>query len=80
MEILAEKTCCQDCSAQVVCRCLNITADMVIDTVTAHNVRSLKELRVLTGAGDGCTCCHRRLQDLIDQFSPSSPEPIMLCK
>lgn len=78
--LAAEKTCCPDGPAQVVCRCLNITADVVIDTITSHNVRSLKELRVLTGAGDGCTCCHSRLQALLDQFVTPSASPIMLCK
>lgn len=27
---------------------------------------SVKELRKLTGAGDGCTSCHKRLNELIE--------------
>jgi bacterioferritin-associated ferredoxin len=30
------------------------------------------ELRQLTGAGDGCNCCHPRLQQYLDQHAYAS--------
>jgi hypothetical protein len=32
-------------------------------------------VRRYTGAGEGCTCCHRELQQLIDVHT-SSPEAV----
>jgi hypothetical protein len=37
----------------------------------------LRELRNITDAGNGCTCCHRELQQYLAVYSPSSSsEPI----
>lgn len=74
---------CRSCAAvgscpdRVVCRCLQVTEQTVITTITTHGVRSVHELRVLTGAGDGCCCCHRELKSYLAVYSPaesSSPE------
>jgi bacterioferritin-associated ferredoxin len=53
----------------VVCRCLKVTEEMVISTITAHGVRTVKELRQITGAGDGCTCCHRELRVYLEVYA-----------
>ena len=90
METTAKKDCCQGCrdcsaTARYVCRCLRITEETVVAAITTLGLRSIKELKVVTGAGDGCTCCHQELKQLIDRFAPaapyavqpsSSPEPI----
>lgn len=56
---------CAGCPGLYVCHCLKVTEEMVIEAV-AIGADSVAELRQLTGAGDGCTACHRRLNDLID--------------
>ena len=38
---------------------------MVLSAVRDHDIRSLKDLRTLTGAGDGCTACHQGLRRLL---------------
>jgi bacterioferritin-associated ferredoxin len=68
------ESCCQSCrdvAEQFVCRCLRVSETTVIDALTTQPIRNLKELRLATGAGDGCTCCHRRLQQYIDEYAYS---------
>ncbi len=56
---------CDDCPSKVVCRCLNVTEDAIVSVISSLEVRTVKELRHLTGAGDGCTCCHGRLREYL---------------
>ena len=46
----------------VVCHCLNVTETTVVRAVRDQGARSLCELACMTGAGGGCTACHRRLR------------------
>jgi len=64
------------CSERIVCKCLKVTEDQVIHAITIHGARSLVELRTLTEAGDGCTCCHRELQSYLTIYSSSSSPAI----
>jgi bacterioferritin-associated ferredoxin len=49
-----------------VCRCLKVTEAAVVDAIVTLGLRTVKELRTATGAGDGCTCCHRELRELLE--------------
>jgi bacterioferritin-associated ferredoxin len=60
---------CDSCPARIVCRCLKITEDAVIEAIVASGVSNLRELRRCTGAGQGCTACLRRLQLLIQEHA-----------
>jgi bacterioferritin-associated ferredoxin len=77
---------CQGCSTvgscpeRVVCRCLNVTEAEVIAAITTRGVRTLKELRLITEAGDGCTCCHRELNAYLAIYSSSSSPAICSAK
>lgn len=72
---------CDTCPGRIVCRCLQVTEDDVTTALAIHGVGTVKELRRLTGAGDGCTACHRKLNLLIQQTYPaSSSEPICSVK
>ena len=55
----------------VVCHCLNVRASQIARTIEATGARSLCELACSTGAGTGCTACHRRLR----QFFAGRPTP-----
>lgn len=57
---------CAGCPGEYVCHCLKVTEDMVRAAVE-EGAASVAHLRQLTGAGDGCTACHRRLNELIEQ-------------
>jgi bacterioferritin-associated ferredoxin len=58
---------CNACSLRVVCRCLRLTETTVVEAITNLGLRTLKEVRRHTGAGDGCTCCHDELEGLLEQ-------------
>lgn len=60
---------CSSCPDRLVCRCLNVTEAELIQAITAHEIRTLRDLKHQTGAGDGCTCCHSRLQEYIERIS-----------
>ena len=46
----------------VVCHCLNVTRNDGRAGRARRGARSLCELACMTGAGGGCTACHRRLR------------------
>ncbi len=54
-------------SDRVACRCLKVTTCEVAQAIVSLGIRSVRELRDKTGAGNGCNCCHRLLQKFIDQ-------------
>lgn len=64
----------------VVCRCLGVTvaeiktAASLIEKPTAGCVMSL------TGAGGGCTACHRRIRGLMANQCPPSSSPIICAR
>jgi NifU-like protein len=70
---------CQDCSARLVCRCLQITEEAVVEAITTLALTTLKEVRQLTGAGDGCNACHQRLNQVLAEhaYASSSSSPVI---
>jgi bacterioferritin-associated ferredoxin len=61
-------TACLGCPAKVVCRCLQVTEKAIVDAITSFDLRTVKDVRGHTGAGDGCTCCHGRIRQYLEQF------------
>ncbi len=55
---------------RVVCPCLNVTEETVIRAAADLGLRTVQEVRRHTGAGDGCTVCHRRLSQLLGSLCP----------
>ena len=49
----------------VVCRCLMVRESAIVNAVSLAGAETIKDVRSLTGAGAGCTCCHRRINELI---------------
>ncbi|WP_075093067.1 (2Fe-2S)-binding protein [Planctomyces sp. SH-PL14] len=49
----------------IVCRCLAVRQSEIVNAVSACGAETWKDVRSMTGAGDGCTCCHRRINDII---------------
>lgn len=79
MDVCTTRTACDGCPAKVVCHCLQVTEDKVLDAAHALHLPTLADLRQATGAGDGCTACHHRLRKLLqeaDLLQPSSSSPI----
>ena len=57
------------CPLRVVCRCLQVTESEVVEAVTAHDLRSVKDICHHTGAGDGCTACHAHLRAILEHVT-----------
>ncbi len=67
---------CLEAGGPVVCHCLGIREDEIVSTLITLKLRSIREVRRQTGAGAGCSCCHRKLQNYIDTYSSS---PLEIC-
>jgi bacterioferritin-associated ferredoxin len=52
---------------RIVCRCQGVTCEEVVKSIRALNLQTVKEVRDATGAGDGCTCCHKVLRKYLEQ-------------
>jgi bacterioferritin-associated ferredoxin len=71
---------CQSCVSRVVCHCLNVTEDNVIEAITTLALRTVKDIQKHTGAGDGCTACHARLRAFLEQGGYLASSPICSVK
>ncbi len=60
---------CGECRGQYVCNCLKVTEEALLEALATRPVQTVRELRELTGAGDGCTACHSRLVAYVERFS-----------
>jgi len=38
----------------------------LLEALTGREIKTVKELRQLTGAGDGCNCCHKILKRYLE--------------
>jgi bacterioferritin-associated ferredoxin len=53
------------CTDTIVCHCLQVTESTVLEAAERCPFRTLAEISRETGAGTGCTACHRRLRRLV---------------
>jgi bacterioferritin-associated ferredoxin len=58
-----------DGSQHVVCHCMQVTEAQVVTALTVLDLRSVKDIRQCTGAGDGCTACHKALRKYLEQHA-----------
>jgi NAD(P)H-nitrite reductase large subunit len=68
------------CPDRVVCRCLRVTEETIISAVVTLGLRTVKELRTATEAGEGCGCCHRELHGYLAVYASSSSPLICSAK
>ena len=61
------------------CRCLGVTEAAVIGAIVTLGLRTVKEVRRATEAGDGCTCCHKELDAYLAVYAPSSSSSPNMC-
>ncbi len=57
---------CQMYGGPTVCHCMQVTEDQLVEALTTMDIRSVRDVRRLTGAGNGCNACHRKIQSFID--------------
>lgn|GEM_PF-1276646 len=78
IEVVVPSTdaCCGSCESRseaenaadpTLCHCLQVAKSTVVKAVQEHGARSLCEIANLTGAGGGCTACHRRIRQVLNQ-------------
>jgi bacterioferritin-associated ferredoxin len=65
---------CDDCRVKFVCHCLRVTEEMVFDALSTGTIQTIQDIRRFTGAGDGCTACHTRLQEYLAIRAQAQPE------
>ena len=58
-----------------VCSCLRITELQLLARLARADIRTLRDLRQLTGAGDGCTACHQTLRNYLKPNKPTGNRP-----
>lgn len=56
-----------ECPLRYVCRCLRVTEDVIVRALETEDIRTLKDMRRYTGAGDGCMGCHKRLAAYLER-------------
>ena len=64
------------CGAPMICRCLRVSEEVVRAALHRFELRTVKEVRQRTGAGDGCTACHRTIRQLLEHHHQSSAPPV----
>lgn len=67
------------CAERLVCRCLRVTEETVIAAIRTRGATTVVELRTVTGAGDGCRCCHRELKQYLAVYAPASSSSPSMC-
>ena len=65
----AEQGRCDGCPGRLVCRCLRVSETALIEALHTQEIRTLADVRRHTGAGDGCTACHRLLARYLQQVA-----------
>ena len=64
------------CSEDVICHCLKVTQAEVESAIVTSDEPSLRCVMRMTGAGTGCTACHRAIRGLIRaQCPPAASSP-----
>jgi bacterioferritin-associated ferredoxin len=66
-------SCPGDCGLRYVCRCLRVTEEVIATAFATQDIRTLKDIRRHTGAGDGCMACHRRLSNYLERHPVPAP-------
>jgi len=59
----------QACPLRVVCRCLRVTEDELVDALSTRPIRNLRDICQHTGAGEGCTACHAELEQYLEMHA-----------
>lgn len=62
------------CAARTICRCLKITEETIIEAIRLGGATSVRDLKLMTGAGDGCAACHKVLNRYLSVYSPLAPD------
>lgn len=65
---------------ETVCHCLQVTTSEIVTAADVAGASTVREVMKCTGAGKGCTACHRRIRTLLADQCPSGASPICVIK
>ena len=54
--------------AQLVCHCFGIHAVLIEEVVSSNRLSTLEDVTNYTKAGGGCTSCHEKIEEILDQI------------
>jgi bacterioferritin-associated ferredoxin len=60
---------CDDCPGRLICRCLQVTETELATALAVREIRTIQDIRQHTGAGDGCTACHKTLRKYLERHA-----------
>lgn len=63
----------------VVCHCLKVTAAEIKTAASLIERPTAACVMNLTGAGGGCTACHRRIRQMISNQCPAASSSPIIC-
>ena len=52
-------------SKKIVCECLDVTEEDLLEAIRTHKLTSVKDIAHYTEAGQGCTACHALLKEYL---------------
>ena len=68
---------CSTCPGRMICHCLQVTEEAIVQAIDTLGLTTVKEIRTCTGAGDGCTACHRRLVKYLERRTELAVVPAL---
>ena len=72
--------CLPDEQGLYLCHCLKVTEADMVETIVTLGLRSFDDVRRCTGAGDGCTSCHRKIRECLTRYAlPSASSALPIC-
>lgn len=58
---------------EIVCHCLQVSRSEVVTAADVTGASSVRDIMKCTGAGKGCTACHRRIRNLLAETADQCP-------
>jgi len=53
---------------------LKVTEGAIVDAIITLGLSSVRHVSATTGAGEGCTCCHSHIRELLEVHAqPAAP-------
>lgn len=60
---------------EIVCHCLQVTRAEIVTAADVTDASTVRDIMKCTGAGKGCTACHRRIRNLLADQCPAGSSP-----
>ena len=57
-----------NCSPTIICHCTQTSQELLEQLISSHQVNTLEEIAVMTGATTGCGGCEYAIEELLLSF------------